>query len=229
MLFQEEIDGGEDIAAREQPDEARPAETGVSDDVARERVAELISHEIPFLRRIVRRWHRDPADAEDLLQDTIVRVLANAESWQVGTSFRAWAFTIMRNQFRANWGRAQRNAEMTVQMGFEARTATDDISLARLTIRDVQAALNRLPAKQREAIVLAGVEGKSYEAVAIVMGISVGAVRCHLARARERLRAFVLDEETTSPCARKATDRKLALVPAPAEDDDRLGAALLSH
>jgi hypothetical protein len=61
------------------------------------------------------------------------------------------------------------------------------------------------------------------------MGISVGAVRCHLARARERLRAFVLDEETTSPCARQAAKAKPASVSPPVDDDERFGAALFPH
>src|ERR1700733_14091380 len=122
-------------------------------------VAELLSREIPFLKRIVRRWHFDHADAEDLLQDTIVRVLANAHAWEPGTNFRAWAFTIMRNQFRANWARARRDAEAVTQIGLDDDAATDDTCLARLTLRDVHAALLRLPASQRKAVLLVGVQG----------------------------------------------------------------------
>ena len=230
MLFQEDIDRGAwDCAAAGEWSEAGLADATVTDEVARKRVADLISNESLFLRRIARRWHRDPSDAEDLVQDTIVRALANAHALEPGSNFRAWAFTIMRNQFRATWGRARQNAEMTIQMGFEGHTATDEVCLARLTIRDVQAALKRLPAKQRDAIMLAGVEGKSYEAVAALMGISVGAVRCHLARARERLRAFVLDEETTSPCARQAAKAKPASVSPPVDDDERFATALFPH
>ena len=235
MLFQVEIErGAGECAAAGEWSEAGLADAAVTDDAARERVAELISREGPFLRRIARRWHRDSNDAEDLVQDTIVRALANARAWEPDSNFRAWAFTIMRNQFRASWGRAKQNAEMAIQMGFESHEATDEVCLARLTIRDVQAALKRLPAKQREAIMLAGVEGKSYEVVASVMGISVGAVRCHLARARERLRAFVLDEETTSPCARQAAKARPVPAPVsrpmrPADDDEHFAAALFSH
>jgi DNA-directed RNA polymerase specialized sigma24 family protein len=69
---------------------------------------------------------------------------------------------------------------------------------ARLTLRDVERAFRRLPAKQRSAMLLAGIEGKSYSEVARMMGLSVDAVRCHLARARDQLRDAVYrgDEDT---------------------------------
>src|SRR6266436_5285365 len=60
-----------------------------------------IEAEIPFLRRVVRRWHREAADADDLVQETLLRALASAHLWQPETSMRAWLSTIMRNQFLA--------------------------------------------------------------------------------------------------------------------------------
>ena len=164
-------------------------------------VAELVSREIPFLRRIVRYWQFDKTDAEDLVHDTIVRVLANAHAWEPDTNFRAWVFTIMRNQFRTNWARARRDAEAVNQMGRDDEAA-DDGCLARLTLRDVQTALDRLSPIQRKAVIRVGVQGVSYDSVANEMGISVAAVRCHLARARARLRALVIDGEATSPARR---------------------------
>jgi RNA polymerase sigma-70 factor (ECF subfamily) len=76
-------------------------------------------------------------------------------------------------------------------------------------LRGLGEAVSRLPAKQREAVLLAGVEGLSYEEAAFRMGLSIGAVRCHLARARERLRDAVLDQEETPPCAVRPTSRGL--------------------
>ena len=55
--------------------------------------------EVPFLRRAVRRWHGVGADADDLVQETLLRALANSHQWEPGTNLRAWLFTIMRNQF----------------------------------------------------------------------------------------------------------------------------------
>ena len=176
-------------------------------------VAELVQREIPFLRRIVRYWHFNNADAEDLVHDTIVRVLANAHAWEPDTNFRAWVFTIMRNQFRANWARARRDAEAVNQMGCDDE-AVDDGCLARLTLRDVQSALDLLSPIQRKAVMRVGIQGGSYESVANEMGISVAAVRCHLARARARLRALAIDGEATSPCSAHAlTGKALKALP----------------
>ena len=86
--------------------------------------------------------------------------------------------------------------------------AMDETCLVRLILRDVQAALRRLPASQREAVLFVGVEGNSYETVAHEMGISVAAVRCHLARARARLRAVVIDAEAASPCSKQTSQRR---------------------
>src|SRR5229473_3475456 len=67
-----------------------------------------IEDEIPFLKRAVRRWHRDKADADDLVQDTLVQALANAHLWQPGSDLRAWLFTIMRNRFLGTVAKSHR-------------------------------------------------------------------------------------------------------------------------
>src|SRR5215204_4505682 len=154
-----------------------------------------IEAEIRFLRQAVRRWHRD-ADADDLVQDTLIRALANVHLWEAGTNLRAWLVTIMRNQFLSNVDRHRRAAVAREDLQTEASTSAN--AELRLTLRDVERALQRLPAKQRSAILLAGIDGKSYTEVAEEMGLSADAVRCHLARARDNLRAAVyhLDERT---------------------------------
>src|SRR5712692_9618170 len=67
-----------------------------------------IEAEIPFLQRVVRRWYREAADADDLVQDTLLRALASAHLWQPGSNLRAWLVTIMRNQFLETIGRIRR-------------------------------------------------------------------------------------------------------------------------
>jgi RNA polymerase sigma-70 factor (ECF subfamily) len=156
-----------------------------------------IEAEIPFLRRMVRRWHREAADADDLVQDTLLRALANAHLWQPGSNLRAWLVTIMRNQFLATMSRNQRSGETAEIIDITDHRTSADVE-ARLTLRDVERAFRRLPAKQRSAVLLAGIEGRPYSEVAGAMGLSVDAVRCHLARAREQLRKAVYrcDENT---------------------------------
>jgi RNA polymerase sigma-70 factor (ECF subfamily) len=153
--------------------------------------AQQIIGEIPFLRRAVGRWHRHKPDADDLVQDTLTQALANAHLWQPGSNLRAWLYTIMHHQFLAAIAKSKRAAALLQICDANGRVAAEDARETRLVLRDVGAVLRRLPAKQRIALQLAGVEGRSYAEVAAAMGLSVGAVRCHLARGRDRLKAAV--------------------------------------
>lgn len=159
-------------------------------DRSANRIADYIEAEIPFLRRMVRRWHREAADADDLVQETLLRALANAHLWEPGTSMRAWLTTIMRNQFLTAMTRAARlqaASDVSSVSGSNGPTYPEVL----LTLRDLKRALKRLPEKQRSAVHLASIEGKSYSEVARLMGLTPDAVRCHLARARRRLRKVV--------------------------------------
>src|SRR6266705_7185034 len=75
-----------------------------------------IEREIPFLQRTVRRWHREKADADDLVQDTLLQALANAHLWQPGSDLRAWLYTIMRNRFLAGVAKSTRSAATLEQI-----------------------------------------------------------------------------------------------------------------
>ena len=157
--------------------------------------------EIPFLRRAARRWQRDTADAEDLVQDTLVQALACAGQWQPGSDLRAWLFTIMRNRFFATTARSKRSAAAVEQLTqAEAQPATAAAEL-RMILRDLAAALRRLPGNQRSAVMLIGVQEKSYEEAAQDMGTSVGAVRSHLMRGRGRLKTAMHGSDTRPPFA----------------------------
>ena len=163
--------------------------------------AQRIEDAIPFLRHIVRRWHREKADAEDLVQDTVVQALANAHQWQPGTDLRGWLYTIMRNRFLAGVTRSHRSTAVLEQIARADPRPAAEPSELRLVLRDLLAALRRLPGNQRSAVLLIGVEGKSYGEAAATMGTSVGAVRSHLARGRERLRTAVQGSDARSPFA----------------------------
>ena len=176
----------------------------------------MILDELPFLRRIVHRWHRVGADAEDLVQDTVVRALANSEQWEPGTNLRAWLFTIMRNRFLGEKASSFRtDVAMRDHPNLDFRPATLERQDARLLLRDAQRVIGRLPKVQRTALLLVGAEGRSHEAVAKTLGISVGALRCHLTRARARLRKAIYEVELTSPLIPRHTalpgDRRAGL------------------
>ena len=177
-----------------------------------------IEDEIPFLRRAVRRWHREKADADDLVQDTLVQALSHGHLWQPGTDLRAWLFTIMRNQFLAGSQKSNRFLSMLRVFAEADHGVGGDPSEARLELRDVAGALRRLPSPQRIAVMLVSVEGKSYEEAAQAMGLSIGAVRCHLARGRNRLRTAMQADEPPTLFARPPAKKPPSAVSPPSFD-----------
>jgi RNA polymerase sigma-70 factor (ECF subfamily) len=138
------------------------------------------------LRRYAMFLTRSRADADDLIQETMLRVLTKLHLWQPGTDFRAWSFTIMRNQ---NINNIRRRARMNRLLAEAAPDpAVSGNQLASVELRDVAAALGELPAAQRSIIVLVGRDGAAYTGVARSLGIPIGTVRSRLSRARTALR-----------------------------------------
>jgi RNA polymerase sigma-70 factor (ECF subfamily) len=202
MLLSNEIDCPPREAAAETP----PAAGHTPQPEFRRRIED----EMAFLRRAARRWQRQPADADDLVQDTLLRALANAHLWQPGTDLRAWLYTIMRNCFLAGVARSVRSTARLEQIAAVDPGPGAPESELRLLLRDLAAALRRLPASQRSAVILIGLEGKSYHEAAQTMGTSVGAVRSHLARGRDRLRTAVHGSDNRFPFAPRPSAAPLA-------------------
>jgi RNA polymerase sigma factor (sigma-70 family) len=179
------------------PSEAPKPEGRVSD------FARRVESQLPFLRNAARRWHRDKAHADDLVQDTVMQALANAHLWrgdQPDSNLRGWLFTIMRNRFlagRIRWKRSE-TALDAIAAADECVPAVASRPEARLMMRDVERALALLPSRQRTAIRLIGIEGLSYDEAARLTGMTVAALRCHLSR--ERLREMV-EGRTAGPVA----------------------------
>ena len=176
-------------------------------DAAPPNFSRQIENEIPFLRRAARRWHREPADLDDLVQDTLAQALANQHLWQPGTDLRGWLYTIMRNRFLAGVTRSNRSTAALQQIAAAQPRPAAGSSELRLILSDLYAALRRLPSNQRSAVLLIGVEGKSYDEAAQTMGTSVGAVRSHLARGRGRLRTAVEGADARTPFAPRSVPR----------------------
>ena len=189
MLVEDEASGSHFVTEAGAPDKR----TGSAPAAALDRAefARQVEQEIPFLRRAARRWQRAGADADDLVQDTLVQALANPHLWQPGTDLRGWLYTIMRNRFFAGANRSARSASALSEIAAAEPAPPTDASELRLLLRDLGEALRRLPANQRSAVLLIGVQEKSYDEAAQTMGTTVAAVRCHLARGRERLRTAV--------------------------------------
>ena len=145
---------------------------------------------IPRLRRYARALTGERARADDLVQDTLERALIKLHLWQPGSDLRAWLFTLMHNVF-INQLRAQ-SARSAIGLDDEAaQVAVRPTQTDGLEVRDLQAALLRLPQEQREVLLLVGLEQMTYEETAGVLGIPVGTVMSRLSRGRERLRALL--------------------------------------
>ncbi len=169
--------------------------------------------EIPRLRRYARALTRNAANADDLVQNCLARAVAKQHLWQEGTDLRAWLFTIMHNQHVNHVRRTARDDAVPVEE-VAAALPVEENATALLQLRDLDRALNRLPAEQRQVILLAGLEGMSYEQIAEILNIPIGTVRSRLSRGRETLRALMqMDHETKSDrvrptrTARRAHDR----------------------
>jgi RNA polymerase sigma-70 factor, ECF subfamily len=155
--------------------------------------AEIVAH-IPRLRRYARALAGDSHRADDLVQDTLERALAKFYLWRHGSDLRAWLFTVMHNVF-INQLKARRELALddAVQDGLQSAPQSDPLEL-----RDLDAALRRLPVEQREVLLLVGLEQLSYAEVSKTLGIPVGTVMSRLSRGRERLRAVMSGTATVT-------------------------------
>lgn len=147
----------------------------------------LVEH-LPRLRRYARALTRDPARADDLVQDTLERALAKLDLWRPGSDLRAWLFTLMHN-LHVNQCRAARAPDAELDEARDVPVSGGQMSA--LALRDIDAALAALPDEQREVILLVGLEQFAYAEAAGILGIPVGTVMSRLARGRERLRELL--------------------------------------
>lgn len=148
---------------------------------------------------------RDPSAADDLVQDTIVKAWTNIASFRPGTNMRAWLFTILRNHFYTTRRKLRRETGDTDGL-FAARLAEKPAHDGRLALRDFAAAFAKLPDEQREALVLVGASGFSYEEAARMTCVPAGTVKSRANRARRKLADLLgLDENEEMEMTDRAT------------------------
>lgn len=154
---------------------------------ATEMLRGLITREIPKLRQLAWKLVRDNDHADDLVQDTVIRVLVYGHTWEGGTNFGAWARAVMRNMFYTQCGQRARESQTFVEdetWDKGASASQDD----QVICGELATAIDQLPHPQRTSIKLSAYEGLNADEIATKMGISPNAVRCHLLRARKNLR-----------------------------------------
>lgn len=148
---------------------------------------ELVAH-LPAMRAFAMSLTRDPALADDVVQDAIVKAWVNLDKFEPGTNMRAWLFTILRNNFYSHSRRIRREVE-DIDGAHAARLAIKPEHDGRLQLGDFRAAFGRLPATQREALFLVGASGFSYDEAAEMCGVAVGTIKSRANRARKALEA----------------------------------------
>src|SRR5678815_4324124 len=166
--------------------------------------ARLLEVEIPRLRRYARALTRDVSRADDLVQSCLARAVAKQHLWQPGTDLRAWLFTILHNQHVNDVRRAVREGVSVAVEDMAPGLTVASNAIATLQLRDLEAAIARLPQAQRQVILLVGLEGMRYEEVALILGVPVGTVRSRLSRGRDQLRRL-MDMGKDNDAERSAT------------------------
>ena len=160
---------------------------------------------IPRLRRYARVLTGDATRADDLVQETLARGWEKRRLWAAGTDLRAWLFTIMHNVFVNQRALAMRDAQNVSLDGDGDAGPAWQIPVrapqqARVELQEVLRELARLPAEQREVLVLAAVEEMRYEEIAEILSIPIGTVMSRLSRARAKLRRTMgADNDATTP------------------------------
>jgi RNA polymerase sigma-70 factor (ECF subfamily) len=158
--------------------------------------AELIGH-MKVLRAFAMSLTRNPAAADDLVQETVLKAWSKLDSFQEGTNMRAWLFTILRNTFYSERRKAVREAP-DPDGALTGQLAEKPAHDGRLQFADFRAAFDTLPPEQREVLMLVGVLQHSYEDAAEMCGVKIGTIKSRLKRGRDAL-AAAMDLDAGEP------------------------------
>jgi RNA polymerase sigma-70 factor, ECF subfamily len=141
---------------------------------------------IPSLRAFARSLGASADRADDLVQETLIKAWANKHSFVRGTNLKTWLFTILRNTAYSDYRKRWREVE-DADGSLAAGLVSQPNQIARLDMADFMASLDTVPRDQREALILVGASGFSYEEAAEICGCAVGTIKSRVNRARQRL------------------------------------------
>ncbi|HOZ28078.1 MAG TPA: sigma-70 family RNA polymerase sigma factor, partial [Hyphomonadaceae bacterium] len=152
---------------------------------------------IPHLRAFARSLCNDPTQADDLAQEALAKAWKARDSFEPGTSIKAWTFMILRNQFYSEKRRSWRTAPLDMEMAENTLLANDNPTVP-MELLELRSALGKLPDDQREALILVGAGGMAYEEAAQVCQCAVGTIKSRVSRARRALETL-LNEAGSRP------------------------------
>lgn len=146
---------------------------------------ELVTH-LPALRAFALSLTRNRSTADDMMQDTVLKAWSNMDKFQVGTNMRAWLFTILRNNYYSS--RRKLNREVAdVDNVFSDTLSVKPDHDGRLQMMDFRDAFEKLADEHREALILVGASGFSYDDAAEMCGVATGTMKSRVNRARAKL------------------------------------------
>lgn len=151
---------------------------------------------LPRLRIYALSLTRNRDSADDLVHDTVIKALAGRKSFQPGTNLAAWLFRIQRNEFISGLRRLRPSVPVDPAIAESLSHPAQQES--GIIMREFLTAFSKLASTQREALLLAVVEGLPYETIAAHTGVSVGTVKSRISRARDRLEYLLIDGEAPS-------------------------------
>ena len=154
-------------------------------DVVPDPRKEIVEH-LPAMRAFAVSLTRNASLADDMVQDALVKAWSNLDKFQAGTNMRAWLFTILRNTYYSNRRKAKRevsDSDGTITASLSRKPDHD----GRLNLMDFETAFAKLPAEQREALILVGASGFAYEEAAETCGVAVGTIKSRVNRGRAKL------------------------------------------
>ena len=141
---------------------------------------------LPDLRAFSRSLAVNPCRADDLVQETLLKAWQNQHRFLPGSNLKAWLFTILRNQFYTECRKRKREVEDADGVAAARLTALPD-QVDRIELQQVWSKLAKLPPLQREALLLIGMHGMTYEAAAELIGCETGTVKSRVSRGRALL------------------------------------------
>jgi RNA polymerase sigma-70 factor (ECF subfamily) len=165
---------------------------------------------IPHLRAFAISLTGKVDQADDLVQEAILRGLSHLDSFTPGTDLQAWLFTILRNLFYTSLRKRRREVEDPDGV-IAGMLSTAPEQHGRLDLDDLRTALGNLSVEQREALLLVGAEGMSYEEAAAICEVNIGTIKSRINRARTRL-AELLDVADTDSRAARTSKASLSAV-----------------
>lgn len=161
----------------------------------------LLAEHIPQVRRFARAFANNEADADDLAQEALVKVYRSLQSFRFQSAFGTWLYTLVRNSF-LDVVRSRSHKERSAQSPLDherdqtdnGETPADEALILSEQHATVWAAIRRVPTEFQTAIVLFEVEGMSHEEIARIENVAIGTVKSRLSRARQHLRAILVDD-----------------------------------